>query len=164
MLLNPDSSGAEADVLARLAGVRASLARATADAQRTVGSVSLVCVSKTIEPPAIAAAIDAGERIFGENRVQEASRKWPALRARGVAVELHLIGPLQTNKVREAMALFDCIETLDRPRLAEALAAERARAQAGPRCSFRSTPGRSRRRLACCRARSMRFSTIAANG
>jgi len=86
--------------------------------------VELVAVSKTFPAEAIEPFLRAGQRVFGENRVQEAKAKWPELKAKFPDVELHLIGPLQTNKVREAVALFDVIETLDRERLAEALKAE----------------------------------------
>lgn len=84
----------------------------------------LVAVSKGQPEEKIVRALEAGQRIFGENRVQEAVAKWPALRLRYPAIELHLIGPLQTNKVKEAVALFDVIQTLDRPKLAVALSAE----------------------------------------
>ncbi len=104
--------------------VKARLARSAQDAGRPEGSVQLVCVSKTKSADEIRPALDAGERVFGENRVQEAQKKWPDLRRDYPGIELHLIGPLQTNKVREAVATFDVIETLDRPRLAEALAKE----------------------------------------
>ena len=113
--------------------VRVRVARAARDAERDPATVALVAVSKTYGAEAIAPVIAAGQRLFGENRVQEAKAKWPALRAGVPDLELHLIGPLQTNKVREAMALFDVIETLDRPRLAEALAAERDRGGRSPR-------------------------------
>jgi hypothetical protein len=86
--------------------------------------VELVAVSKTFAAEAITPFLDAGQRVFGENRVQEAKAKWPALRERFADIELHLIGPLQTNKLREAVALFDVIQTLDRERLAQALRAE----------------------------------------
>jgi uncharacterized pyridoxal phosphate-containing UPF0001 family protein len=82
----------------------------------------LVVVSKTHDAQAIAPALAAGHRVFGENRVQEAAAKWPALRQQYPDIELHLIGPLQTNKVRDALALFDVIESVDRPKLAQALA------------------------------------------
>jgi pyridoxal phosphate enzyme (YggS family) len=88
----------------------------------------LVAVSKTVPEAGVRAAIAAGQRVFGENRVQEAQSKFPGLKSEFPDLELHLIGPLQTNKVREAMALFDCIQTLDRIRLADAIAAERGRA------------------------------------
>ncbi len=91
--------------------------------------VELVAVSKTFPAEAIEPFLAAGQRIFGENRVQEASDKWPGLRAKYPDLELHLIGPLQTNKAREAVALFDVIETLDREKLAGVLAAELARAK-----------------------------------
>jgi PLP dependent protein len=110
-----------------LAAIRSRIAAACSAAMRDLESVTLVAVSKTHPAEAVAAALDAGHRVFGENRVQEAQAKYPALRARHPDLRLHLIGPLQTNKVKEAVALFDAIETLDRPRLAEALAKEMAR-------------------------------------
>jgi PLP dependent protein len=100
---------------------------------REPASVKLVAVTKTFEEADILPVLEQGHRCFGENRVQEAMRKWPALRERFPAVELHLIGPLQSNKAREAVALFDCIETLDRPKLAAALAAEIQRQGKAPR-------------------------------
>ena len=110
-----------------LAAIRSRIAAACSAALRDLDSVTLVAVSKTHPAEAIAAALAAGQRVFGENRVQEAQAKYPALRARHPDLRLHLIGPLQTNKVKEAVALFDAIETVDRPRLAEALAKEMAR-------------------------------------
>jgi hypothetical protein len=110
-----------------LAAIRSRIAAACSAAMRDLDSVTLVAVSKTHPADAIAAALAAGQRVFGENRVQEAQAKYPALRARHPDLRLHLIGPLQTNKVKEAVALFDTIETVDRPRLAEALAKEMAR-------------------------------------
>ena len=91
-------------------------------------SVTLIAVSKTHGPETIRPLLEAGQRVFGENRVQEAKAKWPALKTDYPDVELHLIGPLQSNKTAEAVALFDCIETLDRPKLAHALAAEMEKA------------------------------------
>jgi len=91
-------------------------------------AVTLVAVSKTFAAVAIEPFLEAGQRVFGENRVQETKEKWPALRDAYPDIELHLIGPLQTNKAREAVALFDVIETVDRERLAGVLAAEMARA------------------------------------
>ena len=117
----------------RLALVRQRIARAAGDAGRRFGDVTLVCVSKTFGVDDILPALEAGERIFGENRVQEARAKWPALKARFPDAELHLIGPLQSNKVREAVELFDVIETVDRPKIAEALAAEVKRSGRHPR-------------------------------
>ena len=108
----------------RLADVKAKIAVAAADAERDPKSVTLVAVSKTFEADEILPVIEAGQRVFGENRVQEAKGKWPALKERFPEIELHLIGPLQTNKVKEAVALFDVIESVDRPKLASALAEE----------------------------------------
>jgi PLP dependent protein len=110
-----------------LAAIRSRIAAACSAAMRDLESVTLVAVSKTHPAEAIAAALVAGHRVFGENRVQEAQAKYPALRTRHPDLRLHLIGPLQTNKVKEAVALFDVIETVDRPRLAAALAKEMAR-------------------------------------
>jgi PLP dependent protein len=110
-----------------------AIGRATRDCERAPGSVQLVAVSKTKDAEAIRPVIAAGQRRFGENRVQEAEGKWPALKAETPGLELHLIGPLQTNKVKEAVALFDVIETLDREKLAVALAAEIARGGKAPR-------------------------------
>ncbi len=117
-----------AHIRAQLDEVRARIAAAARAAGRAPGDVTLVAVSKGHGVAAIRAALDAGQRIFGENRVQEAAAKWPDLRRDHPDIELHLIGPLQTNKVADALALFDVIETLDRPRLAARLAAEIARA------------------------------------
>lgn len=113
-----------ATVAASLESVQTRIARAARDAGREPAAVTLVAVSKAHEVEAIEPALRSGHRHFGENRVQEAQGKWPELRARHPGVVLHLIGPLQTNKARAALALFDIIETLDRPKLAHALAAE----------------------------------------
>jgi pyridoxal phosphate enzyme (YggS family) len=109
---------------ANLAGVRGRIETAAAAAGRTAGAVTLVAVSKTHAAESVRAALTAGQRIFGENRVQEALAKFPALRREFPDLKLHLIGPLQTNKVKAAVAHCDVIETVDRPRLAEALARE----------------------------------------
>jgi len=126
-------SPAPADVPGRLALVRQEIAVAAEAADREPNSVELVAVTKTVAAPAIAEAIAAGQRCFGENRVQEAQAKWPALKERHSDIELHLIGPLQSNKTREAVALFDVIETVDRPKLARTLAEEIARSNQRPR-------------------------------
>jgi pyridoxal phosphate enzyme (YggS family) len=105
-----------------LEDVTARLAAAEAAAGRAPGSVRLVAVSKVQPLERVQAVLDAGHRLFGENRVQEAQGKWPTFRERYEGVELHLIGPLQTNKARAAVALFDAIQTLDRPSLAAKLA------------------------------------------
>ena len=108
----------------RLHQVRARIADAAERAGRNAADVSLVAVSKTFGADAIRPVIQAGQTLFGENRVQEAKSKWPGLKRDFPEVRVHLIGPLQTNKVRDAVALFDCIETVDRPKLARALAKE----------------------------------------
>jgi len=113
-----------AEIATNLADVKARIAAAATAWQRTPEEITLVAVSKTNPVEAIKAAIAAGQRVFGENRVQEALAKFPGLRARYPDLLLHLIGPLQSNKAREAVMLFDVIETLDRPKLAEALAEE----------------------------------------
>jgi PLP dependent protein len=110
-----------------LARVRQEIAAACAEAKRDPASVRLIAVSKTFAADAIAPVIAAGQRVFGENRVQEAKTKWPALRAAHPGLELHLIGPLQSNKAKEAVALFDAIHSVDRPSIAEALAKEIAK-------------------------------------
>jgi PLP dependent protein len=116
---------------ARLADIRSNIARVCKPARRKPEDVTLIAVSKTHEAAAIQPLIDAGQRVFGENRVQEAQGKWPALRAAHPDIELHLIGQLQSNKAEEAVALFDVIHSLDRPSLLTALA--RAMDKAGRR-------------------------------
>jgi hypothetical protein len=106
----------------RLDTVRANIARVCKPARRSPEEVTLIAVSKTHGPEAITPLIDAGQRVFGENRVQEAQGKWPALREAHPDIELHLIGQLQSNKAEEAVALFDIIHALDRPSLLTALA------------------------------------------
>jgi PLP dependent protein len=119
---------APAEVAARLRLVREEIALAAEAADRDPAEVGLVAVTKTVLASAIEESIGAGQLLFGENRVQEARAKWPELKDRHRDLELHLIGPLQTNKVRDAVALFDVIETVDRPKLARALAEEMKRA------------------------------------
>jgi len=115
-----------ADILARIAAARKA---AIAPAPQT----RLVAVSKTVPETGIREALATGQRLFGENRVQEAQGKFPALKSEFPGLELHLIGPLQTNKVKEAVALFDVIQSLDRNKLADALAAERDKSGNCPR-------------------------------
>lgn len=116
----------------RLAEVEAEIARACADARRDRASVSLIAVSKTYEADAIEPVIKAGQLQFGENRVQEAKGKWPPLVAAYPNLTLHLIGPLQSNKAKEAVALFDAIHSVDRPSICEALAKEIVKQQRQP--------------------------------
>jgi PLP dependent protein len=113
--------------VSRLEIVRGEIAKAARAAARDSVSVTLVAVTKTFGTEAILPVIGAGQRVFGENRVQEAKSKWPALRDRYSDLDLHLIGPLQSNKAREAVALFDAIHTVDRPKIAAALAEEMAK-------------------------------------
>ncbi|MFN3516416.1 MAG: YggS family pyridoxal phosphate-dependent enzyme [Novosphingobium sp.] len=110
------------DPAAALQDVNARIAHAARIAQRKAEEVTLIAVSKTHEAAAIEPLIAAGQRVFGENRVQEAVAKWPALRKAHAGIELHLIGQLQSNKAEQAVALFDCIHSLDRPSLVGALA------------------------------------------
>jgi pyridoxal phosphate enzyme (YggS family) len=121
------------DAVARLAEIRSTIAKAQEEAGRPAGSVTLVAVSKTFDAEAIRPVLDAGQRVFGENRVQEAQGKWPGLREEFPELELHLIGPLQSNKAKEAVALFDVIETVDREKIAAELAKEMARQGKRPR-------------------------------
>ena len=107
-----------------LATVEQDIARACKEARRDRASVSLIAVSKTFDATAISPVIDAGQRAFGENRVQEAKAKWPELMSAYQGIVLHLIGPLQSNKAKEAVALFDAIHSVDRPSICEALAKE----------------------------------------
>ncbi len=107
-----------------LAGVEAEVARACKEAGRARADVTLIAVSKTFGADAIKPVIDAGQRVFGENRVQEAKSKWPELMSAQPGMALHLIGPLQSNKAKEAVTLFDAIHSVDRPSICEALAKE----------------------------------------
>lgn len=115
----------------RLAEIRSRISAAEREAGRPPGSVKLIIVSKTYERAAIEPLLAVGERVFGENRVGEAKDKWPALKDQYAGIELHLIGPLQTNKVRDALGLFDVIHSLDRPSLAKELAKARRRSEGG---------------------------------
>ena len=121
------------DVATRLLETRSAVARSARDVGREPDSVALVAVSKTKPADEIVPALEAGQRVFGENYVQEAKAKWPALRERFPDVELHMIGPLQSNKAREAVELFDVIQSLDRESLAKELAREMARSGRAPR-------------------------------
>ncbi|WP_062561558.1 YggS family pyridoxal phosphate-dependent enzyme [Paracoccus aminovorans] len=111
--------------------IRRRIAAAESAAGRAPGAVTLIAVSKVQPPERVEAVLAAGQRVFGENYVQEAAGKWPAWRDRFPGVELHMIGPLQTNKLKPALQLFDAIHTLDRPSLAEKLARQ---VQAAGRC------------------------------
>ncbi len=116
-----------------LAAVRGEIEAACRAARRDPAGVTLVAISKTFPADAVEEVIAAGQRIFGENRVQEAKSKWPALKERHPGLELHLVGPLQSNKVKDALTLFDAIHSVDRPSLCAALAKEIAKAGRQPR-------------------------------
>jgi hypothetical protein len=124
-----------------LAAVRARIAAAAAAVGRDGAAVTLVAVSKAQPDARVSAALHAGQRTFGENYMQEAKARWPALRARHPDIVLHMIGPLQSNKARDAVALFDVIETVDRPKLARVLAEEMARQGRRPACFVQVNTG-----------------------
>ena len=125
----------------RLNEVRTAIAKAAKDGGRSPDDVTLVAVSKTFDADAVRPVILAGQRVFGENRVQEAQGKWPALREETLGIELHLIGPLQSNKAADAVALFDVIETVDREKIARALADEMKRQGRTPKLYVQVNPG-----------------------
>jgi len=127
------STGRREGILTRLAEVRERIARAARDCGRAPETVTLVCVTKTFDAIAIRPVLEAGERVFGENRVKEAMKKWPELKRDFPDIALHLIGPLQSNKAREAVEFFDVIETVDRDKIAVVLADEIARSGRRPR-------------------------------
>ncbi len=129
------------EVAANLADVKARIADAALDAGREPADVTLVAISKTHGADRIRPALDAGHRVFGENRVQEADGKWPALRDAFPDVDLHLVGALQSNKSRQAVDLFDVIETVDRPKLARALARDMDAAGRRPSCLIQVNTG-----------------------
>jgi len=131
----------QAGVRERLGAVKDRIAAAARAVGRDARDITLVAVSKTHDAAAISAAIGAGQLVFGENRVQEAQAKYPALKTTHPDLALHLIGPLQTNKVKEAVALFDVIETVDRPKLADALAREMERTGHRRRCFIQVNTG-----------------------
>src|SRR3981189_1457432 len=124
-----------------LSTVEQDIARACEHARRDRSSVTLIAVSKTFDAAAIAPVMAAGQRVFGENRVQEAKAKWPGLMSAYPDIALHLIGPLQSNKAREAVALFDAIHSVDRPSICEALAKEIASQKRRPQLCVQLNPG-----------------------
>lgn len=121
------------NAVSRLNAVTQNIVKAVQEAKREKGAVTLVAVSKTFFAEDILPVFSAGQRVFGENRVQEAQQKWPALREQFPDLTLHLIGPLQSNKAKEAVALFDVIETVDREKIASELAKEISRQGKAPR-------------------------------
>src|SRR3546814_18009361 len=128
-------------ISANLREVRAKIAAAAREAGRDAQAVTLVAVSKTHPAAAVETALAAGQTVFGENRVQEARAKFPALKAAHPDLRLHLIGPLQTNKANDALEIFDVIETLERPKPAGALAREAERPGRAPACYLQVNPG-----------------------
>lgn len=129
--------------------VHAEIARACKASRRDPADITLVAVSKTHDASAIEPLLAAGHRVFGENRVQEAAEKWPALKERWSNVELHLIGQLQSNKADEAVALFDCIHALDRPSLVSALAKAMDRARRHVPCFIQVNVGAEEQKGGC---------------
>jgi len=136
----------------RLAEVRAGIAGAAKSAGRDAGDVTLIAVSKTHGPEAIRPLIEAGQRVFGENRVQEAQAKWPALKGETPDVRLHLIGSLQSNKADDAVALFDAIHAVDRPSLVGALARAMDKAGRRPDCFVQVNIGEEPQKGGCAPA------------
>jgi len=130
----------------QLAIVKDSIATAERKARRPAASATLVAVTKTFDAETIKPVIEAGQRVFGENRVQEAQGKWPALKAEFPDIELHLIGPLQSNKAKEAVALFDVIETVDREKISAELAKEIARQGKTPKLYVQVNTGSERQK------------------
>ncbi|KAF2992594.1 YggS family pyridoxal phosphate-dependent enzyme [Methylocystis sp. MJC1] len=125
----------------RLNDTKDAIARAASDCGRDPATVTLVCVTKTFPAEDVLPLLDAGHRVFGENRVQEAMGKWPALREKFPGVELHLIGPLQSNKTKEAVETFDVIQSVDREKIAQALAEEMAKQGKRPRLFIQVNTG-----------------------
>jgi PLP dependent protein len=122
--------------------IKGQIAAATARSGRAADAVTLVAASKTVEAERLKLAIDLGQRIFGENRVQEGKQKWPALRETNPGIELHLVGPLQSNKARDAVALFDVIQSVDRASVARAIANERDKQDRAPKIYIQVNTGR----------------------
>ena len=137
------------DIQENLAVVRTEIASAALRAGRSADSVTLVAVTKIHRAERIRPAIEAGHRVFGENRVQEAASKWPALREEHDGIELHLIGALQTNKAVDAVALFDVIESVDRSRVVGALAKAMERTGRRPRCFVQINTGEEEQKAGC---------------
>lgn len=147
-------------VPSNLRSVRSAIADAAAACGRAPESVTLVAVSKNHPAEVVAEALAAGQRVFGENRVQEAKAKWPDLRQRFDGVELHLIGPLQTNKIKEAVALFDVIQSVDREKLARALAAEMQRSGKHLGCFIQVNTGHEEQKAGIAPAQTEAFVTL----
>jgi pyridoxal phosphate enzyme (YggS family) len=139
--VNAEQSVVAPEVAANLAAVRARIEAAARTVGRDPAAVTLVAVSKAQPEERVRAALAAGQRVFGENYMQEARARWPALRERHPDLQLHMIGPIQTNKAKDVVALFDAIETVDRPKLARVLAHEMARQGRRPACFVQVNTG-----------------------
>ncbi len=148
-------------VIEQYQSVKARIQQASLEAQRDPTSVALVAVSKTFAAPTICPLLEAGHLIFGENRVQEAQAKWPELRAAFPGVELHLIGPLQSNKAADAVALFDVIQTVDRPKIVQAIALEAAKQGRHIRCFVQVNTGDESQKAGVHLAEANKFITLA---
>lgn len=131
----------QTDIATNLRQVQSVIATALEEAERDSNSVDLVAVSKTRPADRVRLVLESGHQLFGENRVQEAVAKWPSLKDEFPQARLHLIGPLQTNKVRDVLPLFDVIETVDRPKLARMLADEMSRQGRAPVCFIQINTG-----------------------
>ena len=143
---NSKNSKDLSEIAGNLADVRARLVRAAAAAQRDPAAITLVAISKTHGEAAIEAALAQGQRVFGENRVQEAEAKYRSLKSRYSDLLLHLVGPLQTNKAADAISLFDVIETVDRPKLAESLAKAMEKIGRRPACLIQVNTGHEKQK------------------
>ena len=137
----PDAGQASAAIGANLAAIRSRIDAAARAAGRAAADVTLVAVSKAQPDARVLAAITAGQRVFGENYLQPAQARWPALKATTPDVQLHMIGPIQTNKAKDVVALFDVIETIDRPKLAAAIARAAATQGRRPACFIQVNTG-----------------------
>ncbi|MDF7774150.1 YggS family pyridoxal phosphate-dependent enzyme [Sphingomonas sp. AOB5] len=137
------------DAATRLANIRDGIARAAKTASRDPADITLIAISKTHDADAIRPLIDAGQRVFGENRVQEAAAKWPELRETTSDIELHLVGQLQSNKAEEAVTLFDAIHSVDRPSLVKALAAAMDKTGRRPACFIQVNIGEEDQKGGC---------------
>ena len=144
-----EMTGAQSSAAERLAAVRETIARVEQIAGRPAGSVTLIAVSKTHPAEAITPLIAAGQTVFGENRVQEAQAKWPALREAHPGLSLHLVGQLQSNKAEDAVALFDAIHSVDRPSLITALAKAMEKADRRPECFLQINIGEEPQKGGC---------------
>lgn len=152
-----DATPEASSIAASLAGIHRRIAEAASEANRDPAAVTLVAVAKTFPAEAVAGALAAGQRHFGENRVQEGIAKYPPLRERHPDLVLHLIGPLQTNKVKQAVAHFDVIHTLDRPKLAEELAKEFGKSGRWLPCFVQVNTGEEEQKAGCSPAEADAF-------